>query len=501
MKPKLFIGSSVEGLNIAYAVQNNLVHRVEVTVWDQGVFNLSQSALESLVELLERMDFGVFIFTPDDLVTIRGEENRIVRDNVLFELGLFVGRLGRQRSFILKPSQDELRLPTDLLGITPATYETDRSDGNMRAATGPASNEIRENISKLGPHSKGSGIEAGSSNSEEESEVVSVDDEREKVEAAKINDEPTEASAWMRLYLAGEYEKAVERLEKKIEATASAKEVYSLRLRMGEVKSRINLNAGVEYLNKLRETNSEDPAVYLSLDDVYRHYDLTTERIAVLNSGIDNTKEDPSLLTRKASYLLEVGDVDEATQLLTQLIERVPETSSAYIQLARIYQAEKGPEEVKRVYELGRKSLPNNRELLASYGQFLVQINDASAALVVYSKLTELYPKSAQYLTMLGNTYLNFDLSGLALEAYLKANDLAQEKEGWIQANIGNLYKNKGFNSQAIRFLKQALQLAPDFSYAHERLAVAIRKNEEERKKATKIIRNYKRESETNTKS
>ncbi len=498
MKPRLFIGSSVEGLNVAYAIQNNLVHRAEVTVWDQGVFNLSQSALESLVELLDRMDFGIFVFTPDDLVTIRGEENRIVRDNVLFELGLFVGRLGRPRSFILKPSQGEIRLPTDLLGINPATYETDRSDGNLRAATGPASNEIREVISRLGSHSKGSGTGAGSPNSEHESEAVTVDNEREKVDAVNSDDELDKSFAWLKPYFADEYGKAAELLQQEIEATVDPKEKHNLRVWMGEIKSKIDLNTGVEYLHKLIEENPEDPLAYIFLDDVYQHYDLTTERIVILDSGIANTKKEPSLLIRKASYLQEVGDADEAAQLLTQLIERVPETSSAYIQLAQIHRDENRPEEAKKVYELGRKSLPNNRELLGSYGRFLGDTGDDSAALVVYTMLTKRYPKDAEFFTLLGNIYLNLDLYGLALEAYQTANELAQEKQGWIQANIGNLYKNKGLNSQAIHFLNQALQLDPNYSYAHERLAIAITQDEKERKKAAEIIRSYRRKPESN---
>ena len=57
----MFIGSSVEGLSIAYAIQQNLDYDVESTVWTQGVFDLSRSAAESLVRVLDDMDFGVSV--------------------------------------------------------------------------------------------------------------------------------------------------------------------------------------------------------------------------------------------------------------------------------------------------------------------------------------------------------------------------------------------------------------------------------------------------------
>jgi hypothetical protein len=37
MKPKLFIGSSTEALNIAYAIQENLQHDVLSKVWTQSL--------------------------------------------------------------------------------------------------------------------------------------------------------------------------------------------------------------------------------------------------------------------------------------------------------------------------------------------------------------------------------------------------------------------------------------------------------------------------------
>lgn len=151
-KPAVFVGSSTESLDVAYALQENLDHAAEVTVWTQGIFELSKYTLESLIEVLEASDFGIFVFSPDDVSTVRGAEKAAVRDNVVFELGLFAGRLGRERNFILVPkgSEDLLRLPTDLLGMTPALYDAKRQDGNLRAALGPSTTKIAKSLAKLG---------------------------------------------------------------------------------------------------------------------------------------------------------------------------------------------------------------------------------------------------------------------------------------------------------------------------------------------------------------
>ena len=156
MKPRLFVVSSAESLDIAYAVQENLDHEMEVTVWTQGIFELSKPALESLYKIARQVDAAAFVFSPNDEAFVRGKMKPTVRDNVVFELGLFVGTLGPDKCFILKPrSFSDLNFPSDLMGIGPADYADERQDGNTVAALGVACNKIRRSLRSATPPDAG----------------------------------------------------------------------------------------------------------------------------------------------------------------------------------------------------------------------------------------------------------------------------------------------------------------------------------------------------------
>jgi predicted nucleotide-binding protein len=144
-RPKLFIGSSSEGLDIATKVQELLAADATAVVWNQGtVFGLGQATLEALEAAVLDFQFGVFVFSPDDEIHTRGQVKPVARDNVVFELGLFAGKLGRRRAFVLQPSRGAVSLPSDLHGIATATY--DPQESNPDARLGPPCNKIRTAI-------------------------------------------------------------------------------------------------------------------------------------------------------------------------------------------------------------------------------------------------------------------------------------------------------------------------------------------------------------------
>jgi len=150
-KPKVFIGSSVEGLPIADAIAENLEFDAEVTIWRGGTFNLSSNVLDDLILKSKSVDFSIFVFSPDDLTIMRAEKQITVRDNVLFELGLFIGAIGKERCFIVKPRTITLHLPSDLLGIIPTDYDSSRSD-DLTSSLSYASSQIRREMMNKGEY-------------------------------------------------------------------------------------------------------------------------------------------------------------------------------------------------------------------------------------------------------------------------------------------------------------------------------------------------------------
>lgn len=111
-------------------------------------------SFESIELALKRADFAAFIFAPEDDLTVRDEETKTVRDNVLLELGVARGLLGRKRAFIIRPSTAtaEMRTATDLLGVIAAEYNAAEAKGpsdKIKRALLPAANKIRETTEPL----------------------------------------------------------------------------------------------------------------------------------------------------------------------------------------------------------------------------------------------------------------------------------------------------------------------------------------------------------------
>jgi hypothetical protein len=127
MNPRVFIGGSNEGRKKADIIKKQLNKVADCHVWHEGFFENNKSYFESLNEGATLFDFGILVATADDAQLKRDKIESIARDNVLFEFGLYVGRIGRNRSFFLK--EKGLDLPSDLFGIKLLEFSDEQEDG------------------------------------------------------------------------------------------------------------------------------------------------------------------------------------------------------------------------------------------------------------------------------------------------------------------------------------------------------------------------------------
>lgn len=150
VRPHIFVGSSSESLAIAEAMRDGLLDPdMEVQLWTTGVFELSHFVVEDLERQVGESDFAALIIGPDDKVQSRGVNADAPRDNVVFELGLFMGALGHRRTFIIAPKGKAIKLPTDLLGLIHAPYDDGPPETLAQRMVEPCK-RIREAIAQLG---------------------------------------------------------------------------------------------------------------------------------------------------------------------------------------------------------------------------------------------------------------------------------------------------------------------------------------------------------------
>lgn len=149
-KIHILIVSSPAALGVARAVQKGLDgDSLAVLIWKDGAFRASPYAIENLERELDRCDFAIAIAQHDGSTAKRKRVSP--RDNVIFELGLFIGRLGRHRALLLEPRGEQVDMPPDLTGLSTVFYSTAPGRG-MAGAVSPACARIREIVEDLGPN-------------------------------------------------------------------------------------------------------------------------------------------------------------------------------------------------------------------------------------------------------------------------------------------------------------------------------------------------------------
>jgi predicted nucleotide-binding protein len=112
-------------------------------------FAVSDYPISSHEDAIERADFTIAVARADDAHVSRGKSHNVPRDNVHFEYGISVSRLGRERSFLLVDAGAEVKLPSDLAGLTTLRCQGADKDKLTRTVA-KACDEARERIEFIG---------------------------------------------------------------------------------------------------------------------------------------------------------------------------------------------------------------------------------------------------------------------------------------------------------------------------------------------------------------
>jgi len=145
--PRLFIGSSTEGVHLAEAIQTNLAGSIVSTVWNQGVFRPGGTLIDALERKLREFEYAALVMTPEATTDATGQQRNVPAGNLLIEAGLFLAHLGHDRTFLICPDRG-IELPSDLAGLVFATFPRG-TNGNARAMLAPACGEIRDAILRM----------------------------------------------------------------------------------------------------------------------------------------------------------------------------------------------------------------------------------------------------------------------------------------------------------------------------------------------------------------
>lgn len=132
LKPKIFIGSSKSGYQIAEKVKANLSSIADCYLWlDPDVWETNRSTFDNLIRMSNYFDFGVFVATSDDLTLTNDKLVIEPRDNVILEMALFLGAMGHNKSFLLV--EEGVKLPSDFNAVFMPRFDKTKDDSILTA--------------------------------------------------------------------------------------------------------------------------------------------------------------------------------------------------------------------------------------------------------------------------------------------------------------------------------------------------------------------------------
>jgi Flp pilus assembly protein TadD len=196
------------------------------------------------------------------------------------------------------------------------------------------------------------------------------------------------------------------------------------------------------------------------------------EAVAVVESALADNPDDPDLLSVRASWAFENGDVAEAEADLTRAVEVSPFHQRSRRQLAALLKSVGRQEDAVDVYEEMLRIQPEDADTHYELGSLLLD-SDLETALPHLEEACRLAPARPNFLTTLGVAYIKAGRMTEA-EASLRRAKTLKPDDVNVSNNLGIVLVRGGRFDEAAEVLRDLLELRPEFVAARNNLAIAL---------------------------
>lgn len=153
MKPSIIIFSSKKSLPVAEGIRDNLQDVFHPELWTEGLFDEHNTIpLWVFLKKLMCYDCAAVVLGDDDVRQKEGlgDDELVPRDNVIFELGAAMARMGPQKTFIFTPADKNVILPSYFRGVMVKRYRHETgARGDYKASTGSACGDVKRHLKTL----------------------------------------------------------------------------------------------------------------------------------------------------------------------------------------------------------------------------------------------------------------------------------------------------------------------------------------------------------------
>jgi tetratricopeptide (TPR) repeat protein len=198
------------------------------------------------------------------------------------------------------------------------------------------------------------------------------------------------------------------------------------------------------------------------LAEVYEKEGGMRKAIDEYVKAVDLNKKDYDSYYRISFLLNDLGNKEEAKEMLKNMLAKKPDHLNAIILLGDIYCDLEEYKEALNIYSGGLRYFPNDYDLLYSMGIAYTMLNDFQAAKICYEK-------AATINTLLFKAYYNIaqinlisnDLDEAEKYFTIVIEDKELEPDAYYQ--LGKIYMLRGDKENAIKFVNLAIKLDNKF--------------------------------------